>query len=87
VGQILEIKFPSFTPRIAIHSDHELTMEIVAGDNQGFSDTMAYEAVVVREGFVLLSWQEHIGSTIIHALDYTVGEAFTFVTPATGGFM
>jgi hypothetical protein len=26
VGQILEIRFPSFTPRITIHSDDKLTI-------------------------------------------------------------
>jgi len=38
VGQVLEIRFAAFTPRIAIHSERELTVEIVAGDNIGFSD-------------------------------------------------
>jgi len=33
---VLEIGFPTFTPRITIHSVRELTVEIVAGDNIGF---------------------------------------------------
>jgi hypothetical protein len=37
-----------------------LTVEIMAGDGVGFSDTVEYEAVVVRDGLVILSWQEHI---------------------------
>jgi hypothetical protein len=86
-GQVLEIQFPSFTTRIALHSDRQLTVEIVAGDNFGFSDTVEYEAVTLREGLVLLSWQEHIGSTIVHVLDHAAGEAFTVVTPAKGTFM
>jgi hypothetical protein len=84
---VLEIRFPSFTPRITIHSERKLTVEIVAGDNLGFSDTVAYEAVAVRDDLVVLSWQEHIGSTIVHVLDYAFGEAYTAVTPAKGGFM
>ena len=87
VGQVLEISFPTFTPRITIHSDRELTVEIVAGDNIGFSDTVEYEAVAVRDGLVILSWREHIGSTIVHVLDFTSGAAYTAVTPAKGGFM
>ena len=87
VGQVLEIRFPPFTPRITVHSERELTVEIVAGDNLGFSDTVAYEAVAVRDDLVVLSWQEHIGSTIVHVLDYASGEAYTAVTPAQGGFM
>jgi hypothetical protein len=86
-GRVLEIGFPTFTPRIAIHSDRELTVEITAGDNKGFSDTVEYEAVEVRDGLVVLSWREHIGSTIIHVLDLTSGEAYTAITPAKGGFM
>ena len=87
IGQVLEIKFPAFTPRITFQSEHELTVEIVAGDNAGFSDTVEYEAVAVRDGLVILSWQEHIGSTIVHVLDLTSGTAYTAVTPAKGGFM
>jgi hypothetical protein len=87
VGQVLEIGFPAFTPRITVHSDHSLTVEIVAGDNTGFSDTVDYEAVAVREGLVILSWREHIGSTIVHVLDFVSGEAYTAVTPATGVFV
>ena len=87
IGQVLEIGFPPFTPRITVHSERELTVEIVAGDNVGFSDTVEYEAVAVRDGLVLLSWQEHIGSTIVHVLDFISGDAYTVVTPAKGKFM
>jgi hypothetical protein len=76
-GQVFKIGFPAFTPRITIHSERDLTVEIVAGDNAGFSDTVGYEAVVVRDGLGMLSWQEHIGSTIVHVLDFNSGEAHT----------
>jgi hypothetical protein len=69
VGQVLEIGFPTFTPRITIRSERELTVEIIAGDGSGFSDTVEYQAVVVRDDVVSLSWREHIGSTIVHVLD------------------
>jgi hypothetical protein len=86
-GQALEITFPAFKPRITIDSQRELTVEIVAGENVGFSDTVEYEDVAVREGLVMLSWQEHIGSTIVHVLDLVSGKAYTAVTPAKGEFM
>jgi hypothetical protein len=86
-GQVLEIRFAEFTPRITVHSTRELTLEIIAGDNAGFSDRVEYEAVEVRDGLIVLSWQEHIGSTIVHVLDFHAGEAYTAVTPAKGGFM
>jgi hypothetical protein len=84
VGQVIEIHFPTFTPRITIRSERQLTVEIVVGDP--FNDTVEYEAVVVREYLVMLSWQEHIGSTIVHVLDFNCLTAYTAVTPATGGF-
>jgi hypothetical protein len=87
IGQVLEITFPSFTPRITLHSERELTVEIIAGDNVGFADTVEYALVTVRDGLVVLSWQEHIGSTIVHVLDLIVNQAYTLVTPAKGGFM
>jgi hypothetical protein len=62
VGLVLEIRFPAFTPRITIHSERQLTVAIITGDR--FSDTVDYEAVAIRHGLVLLSWQEHFGSTI-----------------------
>jgi hypothetical protein len=87
VGQILEIEFPTFTPRITFHSERELTVEIIAGANRGFFDTVTYEVAAVRNELVMLSWQEHIGSTIVHVLDFVSGAAYTAVTPATGGFL
>jgi hypothetical protein len=87
IGQVFEISFPPFTPRITVNSERQLTMEIVAGDNLGFSDTVDYEALAIRDRLVLLSWREHIGSTIVHVLDFISGEAYTAVTPAKGEFM
>ncbi|WFP62640.1 hypothetical protein [Mesorhizobium sp. WSM4904] len=87
VGQALKITFATFTARITIHSERELTVEIIAGDNAGFSDTVEYEAIAVRKDVVFLSWQEHIGSTIVHVLDLTSGQAYTAVTSAKGDFM
>jgi hypothetical protein len=86
-GQVLEISFPAFTPRITINSDRELTVEIVAGKYIGFSDTVDYEAVALRNELIFLSWQEHNGSTIVHALDLACHTACTAVAPADGGFV
>ena len=86
-GRVLEIGFPTFTPRITFRSEGELTVEIVAGDGVGFADTVEYETIAVRDGLAILSWREHIGSTIIHVLDFIAGQAYTAVTPAKGGFL
>jgi hypothetical protein len=87
IGQVFEITFPTFTPRIIINSERALTVEIIAGDNAGFTDTVQYEAVAIRDGLVILSWQEHIGSTIVHVLDFVAKQAYTFVTPAKKGLL
>jgi len=87
VGQVFEIRFPTFTPRIILESARELTVQIVDGDNVGFSDTVEYEAVAIREDLVVLSWREHVGSTIVHVLDFASGRAYTAVTPAHGEFL
>jgi len=87
VGETLEIAFPSFVPRITFNSERTLTVEILSGENAGFTDTVDYEVVAIRDGLVILSWQEHIGSTIVHVLDLSANDAHTFVTPAKGGFM
>ena len=87
VGQVFEIEFPSFVPRITFNSERKLTVEILSGENAGFTDTVDYEAILIRDGLVILSWQEHIGSTIVHVLDLSANDAHTFVTPAKGGFM
>lgn len=85
-GRVLEISFPTFTPRITFRSERELTVEIVAGEGVGFADTVEFETATLRDGLAILSWREHIGSTIVHVLDFISGQAYTAVTPAKGGF-
>ena len=87
VGLVLTIRFGHFTPQITIHSERELTVEIIEGEGSvGFSDTVEYQAVAIRDDVVVLSWQEHIGSTIVHVLDLRSSTAYTAITPATGEF-
>jgi hypothetical protein len=86
-GQVFDITFEPFTPRITMLSDRELEVEIIAGDNAGFKDRVEYEATAIRDDVVLLTWQEHIGSTIVHVLDFASATAYTSVTPAKGPFM
>ncbi|HEX4534703.1 MAG TPA: hypothetical protein VH000_10765 [Rhizomicrobium sp.] len=87
IGQVVEAVFEDFSVRITIRSERELTVDMIAGSNTGFSDTIAYEAVTIRDGLIVLSWQEHIGSTIVHVLDLDSCSTYLVVTPAKGGFM
>jgi hypothetical protein len=86
-GESLRIEYAEFTPLITFHEGSKLTVRIVAGLNAGFADTVAYEAVAVREGLVVLSWREHIGSTVVHVLDLDAKRAYTVVSPAKGDLM
>jgi hypothetical protein len=86
-GQVLEVTFPTFTPRITIHSERELTVQIIAGDNAGFADRVEYEAVPLRDDLVMVSWQEHIGSTVVQVVDFKAKRSYTAVTPVKGPFM
>jgi hypothetical protein len=87
VGRTLEIEFPDFKPRITFEPDQRLTVQVVAGDNAGFSETVKYEAVWFSDSILVLSWCERIGSTVVHVLDLASSEAYTLVTPTNGGFI
>jgi hypothetical protein len=81
------IAFVAFKVHITFHAGQRLTVNVVDGENAGFSGTVEYQAVAMREGIVVLSWQEHIGSTIVHVLDFAQDHTLTYVTPANGGFV
>ena len=83
----LRIAFVPFKVHIRFHEGQRLTVKVVEGENAGFSDTVAYHAVRLRDGIVILSFQEHIGSTIVHVLDFENLQTHTYVTPANGGFL
>jgi hypothetical protein len=87
VGWVLEFHFPTFTPRVTILSDRELRVEVIAGAHMGFSDTVEFQAVTVREELVMLSWLEHNGTAVVHALDLRSGTTYAAVRAATGEFM
>jgi hypothetical protein len=86
VGQVIEITFETFTPRITIRSERELKVDVIAGSYEGFSDIVMYEAAAIREDLIILSWREHNGSTIVHALDLTSRVTYCAITPAGGDF-
>jgi hypothetical protein len=83
----LWIAFVPFKVHIRFHEGQRLTVDVMEGENAGFTDTVGYEAIKVREEIVVLSWQEHIGSTIVHVLDFANDRSQTYVTPAKGGFL
>jgi hypothetical protein len=85
--EVLRITLPSFTVSIVFQDQGRLTVTVLEGENAGFSDTVDYQVTAVRDGVVVLSWQEHIGSTVVHVLDLASSHTHCFVTPAQGGFL
>jgi MoaF-like len=83
-SELLRIAFVPFKVHMSFHEGQRLTVNVVEGDNAGFMD---YQAIMVREDIVVLSWQEHIGSTIVHVLDFANDRTHTCVTPEKGGFL
>ena len=86
-NRVLEIEFPAFKSRVTFLSDQRLTVQIVAGDDAGFPDTVSYEAVWFSDSILVLSWRERIGATVVHMLDLTSDDAYTLITPPQGDFM
>jgi len=86
-NRVLEIAFPEFRSRLTFLSDRRLTMQIVAGDNAGFCNTVNYEAVWFSDSILVLSWRERLGTTMVHVLDLASSDAYALVTPVQGGFM
>ena len=86
-NRVLEIAFSEFRSRLTFLSDQRLTTQVVAGDDAGFSDTVNNEAVWFSDSILVLSWRERIGTTVVHVLDLASSDAYTLVTPPTGGFM
>ena len=86
-GASLEIEFDAFVARLEIRSCNQVHLEIVGGDNEGFVDDFLYELHWVRDDVAVLSFQEHIGTTVTHVIDFAASRAYTTVAPASGGFL
>jgi hypothetical protein len=86
VGRTLEIEFDDFSPCIAFHPDQRLTVQITAGDNAGFSETVKYEAIWFSDSILVLSWVERLGNSVVHVLDLESADAYALVTTEKGGF-
>jgi hypothetical protein len=85
-GRVLEIGFPTFTPRITFRSERELTVEIVAAK----ASALPIPSNMKLSPFATGSPSSRGGSTS-EARSYTCsisisGQAYTAVTPAKGGF-
>lgn len=86
-GRTLTFTFNQFTARVSLRAGGTLSVEIVDGENKGFTDEASYETQAVRDDIVVLSWQENIGTTVTHVIDLVAGRTYATVAPASGGFL
>lgn len=86
-GRGLEFEFAEFTARVVFQADRQLNLSIVAGANRGFNDFVSYEFRAVSDQIAILSWHEHIGTTVVHVLDLRSWQTYAFVTPGSGGYL
>lgn len=86
-GRAITFNFDEFSAHVELRAENTLSLEIVDGDNKGFTDDVPYEAHAVRDDVVVLSWQEHIGTGVTHVIDLAAGRTYATVVPASGGFL
>jgi hypothetical protein len=61
-GEILFVRFEAFAVRLTFGSGASLGIAVIAGENEGVEDTVAYKALAIGPDVIVLSWQETIGS-------------------------
>jgi hypothetical protein len=83
-GETLKIAFEPFSVEIAFNQQRTLTVTVTAGENAGFSDTVPYEAEKSGRDQIVLSWQESIGTSVVHVIDARQGSSVSFVVPKGG---
>lgn len=86
-GRTITFSFDQFSAHVQLRADNTLSLEIVEGENTGFTDEVPYQAHAVRDDVVVLSWQEHIGTSVTHVIDLAAGRTYATVAPARGGFL
>lgn len=87
VGAVFDILFPQFTPRLTILSSTELEFEIIAGAYFGMKERVLYQAVMLRPGLFMVTWQEKSNTTVVHLEDFARRKAHTNVTFSDSRFV
>lgn len=79
VHSIYELEFPEFTAEISVLSPTHLQFEIKEGRYERTA-VVNYEAIKIRTGVFIVSWQEEDKSTIVHVEDFVNRKIYTFAT-------
>ena len=84
-GASLEIEFDSFVALLEIRSSNQ--MHLMAETTRASLTIFFMSCTRVRDDVAVLSFQEHIGTTVTHVIDFAASRAYTTVAPASGGFL
>lgn len=79
VHSIYELEFPEFTAEISVLSSNELQYEIKEGRFERM-EVVSYQALHLRPGVFVVSWQEKDKSTVVHVEDFVNKKISTFTT-------
>lgn len=79
VHSVYELEFPEFTAEISVLSSTHLQFEIKTGRYERTA-IVNYEAIKIRSGVFVVSWQEEDRSTIVHVEDFINKKIDTFAT-------
>ena len=74
-----ELEFPEFTAEISVLSPTHLQFEIKEGRYERTA-IVNYEAIKIRAGVFIVSWQDEDRSTIVHVEDFINRKIYTFAT-------
>lgn len=86
-GHSFEITYDAFRPRLTFISDTQLEFEILSGFGEGMTETVDYQAILLRPGLFAVSWQEKSNNTVVHVEDFAKGTVHAHITLADGTFM
>lgn len=79
VHAIYELEYPEFTAEISVLSSSHLQYEVKEGRFE-YIEIVAYEAVKIREGVFIVSWQDKDKSTVVQIEDFINKKIYSYVT-------
>lgn len=79
VHAVYELEFPEFTAEISVLSSHELLYEIKEGRFER-KEVVNYQALHLRHGVFVVSWQEKDKSTVVQVEDFVNKKISAYTT-------
>ncbi|HZY19194.1 MAG TPA: hypothetical protein VFE82_11995 [Ramlibacter sp.] len=87
LGHVFDIDFTQFTPRIGFDSTSELTFEMIGSQFAGMKETVRHEAINVRPGLFVVTWQEKPKATAVQVEEFAQAVVHTNIINPDGAFL